>query len=106
MPYDSRNLADTVYGGANRGKHRAPCPVPRPKGWPYTRIAQDEDDPEERQRILFDTAHTWSDRAGGLRGGTCTRCGKTLAEIMVPDEQPEPPPGSGAHLERALRSAA
>jgi hypothetical protein len=27
--------------------------------------------------------HTWSDRVGGLDGGTCANCGKTLKEVRV-----------------------
>lgn len=104
MAWDQRNLAETIYPHGPR-KHRAPCPIPRLKTtWIYRRVASEEPDEAERRRILYDNAHTWSDRAGGLHGGICTRCGKTLAQILVPDEPPPPPAGSDAHLERALRT--
>lgn len=96
MPWDDRNLAYTV---GPRYRSVQPCAVPREKITPlYRRVAADEPDEAERKRILFDSAHSWSDHAGGLKGGTCTRCGKTLSEAR----KPEPPPGSSAHLERAL----
>lgn len=105
MTWNERNLANTIQGVARQGRRRAPCNVPRPKAqYIYARIAEDEEDPEERRRILFDTAHSWSDRSGGMRGGICTRCGKSVAEIMVDAEPEEITEGSDAHLERAVRT--
>jgi hypothetical protein len=102
MAWSERNLADTVH--AYRRYQTQPCTIPRRKEDPlYARVAAEEPDEEERFRILFDTAHTWTDHAGGLRGGVCTRCGKTLAQVRVPIKPPIPE-GSAAHLERALES--
>lgn len=98
MSWNARNLANTVE---NRPMYQTqPCPFPRAKGWPYTMIAAEEDDPEERQRTLFDHCHSWDDRAGGLKGGRCTRCGKTLKEVRVRIN-----PKTGEPVRRASRLA-
>lgn len=98
MTWSDRDLCHVV---GPRYRQIQPCQVPRAKITPlYRRVASEESDPAERERILFDRAHTWSDHAGGFKGGTCTRCGKTLREARIQ----EPPPGSTAHLERALRT--
>jgi hypothetical protein len=72
------NLCDTVE---NRPRYTTlPCAVPRMKTTPlYRQIAEQENLPD----YAWDTAHDWDDRAGGLNGGACIRCGKKLKDVRV-----------------------
>lgn len=73
-----RNLCRTVVAAARFVT--IPCGVPRRKVTPlYARVAAEGGDPG----YIWDHAHTWTDRAGGLKGGRCERCGKTLKEVRV-----------------------
>jgi hypothetical protein len=80
MAYSERNLCDTAE---NRGRYETqPCPIPRRKVTPlYARVAAEGG--VYGADYIWDTAHSWDDHAGGLKGGRCTRCGKTLKEVRV-----------------------
>lgn len=75
-----RNLCATVE---NRPRYETqPCSVPRRKVTPlYARVAAEGGyyGPD----YIWDLAHSWDDHAGGLKGGHCTRCGKTLKQVRV-----------------------
>jgi hypothetical protein len=78
MAYSERNLCETAE---NRARYETqPCPVPRRKVTPlYARVAAEAGEPD----YIWDTAHSWDDHAGGLKGGRCTRCCKTFKEVRV-----------------------
>lgn len=88
MPWDPRNLCQTVPPGLRTRIERRRCPVARPMKYPPWGM------PGETTSY-----HDWTDRSG-----RCRFCGQTLAQITVRTPI-EPEPGSGAHLARALRSA-
>lgn len=76
------NLCPTVEGRVRYETTR--CSVWRPKKFPpyfvqeaqYLGLPVDREDAETNY-------HEWSDHAGGLQGGTCIHCGKTLKECRV-----------------------
>jgi len=87
MPWDDRNLAYTV---GPRYRPMQPCPVQR---WlTYIGPWWFEEGPPRPEDVL-NRYHDWTDGTG-----RCRFCRKTRDEAR----KPEPPPGSSAHLERAL----
>jgi hypothetical protein len=68
MMYDHRNLAYTVHGRKPQFETTR-CTVVRQQKPPYSHQTTDY--------------HEWSDRAGGLKGGTCIHCHKQLTEVRV-----------------------
>lgn len=73
-----RNLCATVE---NRPRYQTMrCTVPHEKVTPlYRRLAAEDGDPSH----IWDTAHQWSDHAGGLNGGTCIHCHMSLKQLRV-----------------------
>lgn len=102
MAYSDRNLCDTVE---SRGRYKTPkCTVKHCKAFPPA-FALDPKDPDYmREDAIFTWDHQWSDRAGGTRGGRCSKCGKTVKEIRVL-VQPERP-ARGSLAREIARSAA
>ncbi len=98
MAYDHHNLVQhTVH--AKIVMATLHCEIPRRKtNWIYLRLAADE--PERADELLLDWAHTWSDHAGGLKGGRCERCGKSLKEVKVRVD-----PRTGEPVRKASRMA-
>lgn len=78
MAYSHHNLANTVE---NRPRYETQrCTVVHLKTSSYCWMLYAEDgDP----RHIHSDYHEWSDHAGGLHGGTCSKCGKKLKEVRV-----------------------
>ena len=78
MSSSTRNLCATVE---NRGRYETlRCTVPHLKTTAlYHRLAAEDGNESHK----WDTCHQWSDHAGGLQGGACIHCGKTLKEVRV-----------------------
>lgn len=81
MSYDHHNMVQhTIH--ARTVQVTLHCEFPRRKqDWIYARLAAEE--PDRADEFLLDWAHTWSDHAGGLKGGVCERCGKKLKDVRV-----------------------
>jgi hypothetical protein len=74
------NLCPTVE--AKPRYETQPCTVLRKKVTPlYARVAAEGG--TYGADYIWDHSHQWSDHAGGIKGGTCLRCGKTLKEVRV-----------------------
>jgi len=70
MSYDHKNLADTVH--ATTVYETLRCEVgSEPSVW------------TARYNTNLIPYHRWSDHCGGLKGGVCQNCGKTLKEVRV-----------------------
>lgn len=67
MPYSDRNLCQTMENRARYETQR--CSVVRRQQPPYQHMTTDY--------------HEWPDHRGGVTGGTCIHCGKTLEEVRV-----------------------
>lgn len=98
MAYSDRNLCETME---RRVRYETqPCTIPRKKVTAlYQRVADEDGDP----MYVWDTAHQWNDHAGGLRGGTCVRCGKTLKQVRVRVEPAPRCSSIAAEIARAAR---
>lgn len=96
----SRNLCPTVE---NRPRYQTlRCTVPHKKtSGLYYRLAAEEGD----DSYIWDTSHQWSDHLGGLDGGTCIHCGKTLKEVRVRINPKTGKPVSSGRIAREIALA-
>jgi hypothetical protein len=78
MAYSDRNVCNTVE---NRPRYEtARCTIVHLKTSDYCwRLYAEDGDPQH----IYSDYHEWDDHAGGLQGGTCSKCGKTLKDVRV-----------------------
>lgn len=78
MAFSHHNLANTV---ANRPQYETlRCAIVHLKTSSYCWMLYAEDgDPQN----IYSNYHEWGDRAGGLKGGACSKCGMTLKQVRV-----------------------
>lgn len=76
----ARNLCPTVEA---RATYTTPkCTVRHRMAFP-PQYAVDRNVFDYDPEAAYTWDHTWSDRAGGTKGGACEKCGKTVKEIRL-----------------------
>jgi hypothetical protein len=101
--YSRHNLCPTIENQPRYATLRCTVAHEKTSGC-YWRLAAEEND----DSYILDYSHKWSDHAGGLDGGTCEKCGKTLKEVRVRinPKTGEPVRKSAISLARAIATTA
>lgn len=75
------NLCATVEA---RVRYSIPkCTVRSEKKWLPSFVLDPDDDDYMKEEFLYHYDHQWSDKAGGMKGGICLKCKKTVKDIRV-----------------------
>lgn len=72
------NLCTVVEAQARYETLRCTVPHKMTSDYHYRLAAEEKD-----ESYIWSTYHQWDDHCGGLKGGPCMKCGKTLKEVRI-----------------------